>query len=407
MKLTMSPSSADRWLTCLGSVRLIARNQHRIVETTSKFAEDGITAHDYAGKLAEGQLIEIPAHHSFMLPAIEDYLAFLESVKQPGDVHFVEQKFPLWYQPTRNGYIDSILVGDRLRVTDFKFGEGKAVYAYQNRQCAIYGRTALAYLESLGLWDFPNDMPVTIDIIQPRCSRGTPHSQWDLTVGELRAWGAEIVEPSVFRILNEEDLPFSPSEEACQWCDAAGFCESRAAWLLGDEAVDILGAVICDGEVHLPDPQTLSPEVLSRIASKEKLITGYFSKLFAYGEAQIQAGKPQNFPGWKLVQGNAGDRTWSDPRAAETLLANHLPKAERTTPAIVISPAQAEKKLKAHKIKPSAQFKAVWEKLIYRPPGGLKLVPESDARPDDRQLAQSEFANLDDEEISQDDLNLL
>ncbi|HGJ5880643.1 MAG TPA: DUF2800 domain-containing protein, partial [Arsenophonus nasoniae] len=84
----------------------------------------------------------------------------------------------------------------------------------------------------------------------------------------------------------------------------------------------------------------------------------------------------QSVPGFKLVTGKQGNRTWGDEREAEALLKGAKLKQEQIYHKKIISPPQAEKLLK--KDKPSRWAKL--EALIERADGKPVIAPESELK---------------------------
>ena len=105
------------------------------------------------------------------------------------------------------------------------------------------------------------------------------------------------------------------------------------------------------------------------------LIAATVSQWRAEGLRRVQAG--MTVPGWKLVQGKKGRRSFDDEEAAKKLMKGaRMKDAEMYTKKLLTAPA-AEKVIK--KAKPK-----VWKKLealIVQPDGKPALAPESDNRP--------------------------
>lgn len=393
MAISLSPSNADRWTVCTASPQYIEDNRHRIVEGERGYAIEGNIAHEYASKWLKTGKPHFEQEHRYMVPFLQDYVEFIEARKLPDDLHMVEEKFPLWYMPNRNGYIDSILVHpERIRVTDLKFGEGKAVFATNNKQIATYGRTALELVLSGGVFDFPDTTPVFLDIIQPRCRSGAPQSTWELTLGELIEWTDQNIAAIAKSIIAGLPTRFHASDDSvCQWCDAAIFCDARKAYLYQTEALDVFD-IISDDEQTLPEPLTVDPHILSKFLTRKPEIVGWLNKLEEYVNNALDAGKPELAPGWKHVEGKKGHRGWTDEGEAAEVLSLLLPKDVIYTDPKLVSPSQAESLLKG---KAGREAIAPYTK---QGKAGRVLVPESDDRPSLVADPNIEFENLDEAE---------
>lgn len=188
-------------------------------------------------------------------------------------------------------------------------------------------------------------------------------------------------------------LKFEPSEDACRWCPAKGFCAARARELseaFEPEGIDVLADLpdLSKEDKKLPIVERigkllphigaeLEDETLVAIYAKEKAIRAFLSDIGDYLEERALAGDPAE--GTKLVLGRAGNSAWTDEEAAEKLIRQELKLEERTNRKL-ISPTQAREKLK-EVLENRTRFRNLFESLVTRSEGKKVLALASDKRP--------------------------
>lgn len=362
--IRLRPSDSETWLNCTASPVLIADNPHLVPENTdNSFSVEGTEAHEFAAEMLRNGKADIP--DTAMHKHVSDYAEFVTSKMKPGADLLVEQSVPLWYMPDRTGNVDATVINpESLYITDFKYGEGIAVYARENPQLAIYGRSTVEVLKDLGYPIHDNTL-VTLAIFQPRCSRGERFSLWCLRVHELVEYTDRIARVAQ-EILARQNLRYEVSKTNCRWCKAAGFCAERTKVIAGEEGFNILPAAApraVSGDT-MPHPGVMSPEMIAAVLDKEDDIKAWLKSVKDYATNKLKSGDPNAIPGWKLVDSTKqGNREWKDEKAADTLLANKLPANVRWTKQL-ISPAQAEKLISKDERNPI--FDARWNALIHR-----------------------------------------
>lgn len=171
----MSPSGAERWVRCPGSVPLSAD----LPDESSKFADEGSCAHEvaalcltekhdaayYIGRVFhETEVAEDMAEHvNFYVQTVHDYMT------DPTDDLHVEVRLPITSitgEADAFGTADAVILShmhQEITVIDLKFGKGVKVHADQNLQLAIYALAVLAQYAIVGDWK-----TVRMVIIQPR-----------------------------------------------------------------------------------------------------------------------------------------------------------------------------------------------------------------------------------------------
>ncbi len=173
-RLDLTPSSADRWMTCTESPNFIFQNFDRLPPQDRKFSDPGNSAHEVAAALLQGRKINLadcPAPvaaemrwHGF------NYADFVESQVEPGGKLIVEQRLPLFYANGRNAVVDAAAINpNNLHVIDYKYGEGIIVSPVENLQCTIYGHSVPWNWAKLFAFDVgehvftkPNSFPIFI-----------------------------------------------------------------------------------------------------------------------------------------------------------------------------------------------------------------------------------------------------
>lgn len=379
--IKLRPSDAHRWLVCRAAPGYVAANQHRIPAVTFDYTEEGQQAHELAKQLLTTSVVPADADLE-MLDSVRGYATFVQSQvkKHPGATLIVEQAVPVFYTD-RKGYIDAAVIavdGTHLYVDDYKHGRGVSVKAERNPQLATY---ALSLADELkDLYDFTGATMCHLSIYQPRISGERAVRTWDITLEELRNYGEWIGAVAADILRAPFAQAFEPGDHQCQFCPAQSICEARARDLLGG-ADEALPTVVLDAPVAseptMPDVSVLTPEQISRILTVSKPLTKWLERVWVHATAMHQQGTP--VPGYKMVQSRPGNRKWRDEAEAEKLLRGMFPRAEIITETL-ISPAQAEKKMKTRE---RPVRKSSWEKFhasVERPEGGATLAPESDER---------------------------
>lgn len=386
-RLDLNPSSAERWTTCTASPHFILENWDKLPPDTSKYAEEGTTAHEVGAALLqerEPKVSECPTPiDGEMRWHAWEYSEYVNSLREPGNTMTVENKYPLWYMPNRNALVDvAILNPTNAHIVDLKYGEGIIVSPVENLQGAIYARSVLPHL-----WKkHPGDkFPVTIHIYQPRGRDMTqPHHTWETTWGELEEFTSDRVEKPSRTILHNHSSKavFAPSDKACQWCPAKGFCAARQNQFTEDfEDLTLMEPK------SLPLATTLTEEQLVLVQTHGEDLVKWIWDVQEYNAKRGHAGYV--LPGFKMVLSRGGNRYWTDPKkAAELLVAQTILKREEVVEEKTLGPAAVEKLLGKNKL--SADLM----NLIDKPPGSPVIAPMGDKREGCLVDATSEFQSL-------------
>lgn len=389
--LRFPASSADRWLTCLASVR----EEMKRPRETSEYADDGLIAHALAdlcltlqcpaNDFVAGELIDVDGKNRAIdedhIAYVQEYIDYVHMVMASCEDPqlFVEVQLDLspWTIQGQTAIGDVVIVDaavGNLHVIDLKYGKGVEVEAYHNGQMSLYGAASIDQLEPL----FGEFKDVTLHIAQPRRNHW---DSWVTTRPFIMEWANGQVVRTVKRIItsDEDSLPYAPSDKACRFCRAKKDCRA-----LADEALATVsegfGELIqpFDPDPGYPDLSTkdvppLTPEEIFRCLHNVDMIKIWCKAVEAQGQLLLEQGQAPKPCGFKLVEGKT-NRVWLENDKIERALARAgLDVNERREPVKVISVAQAEKKLgKKHRL--------MGDKYVLKPKGGLTVARESDKR---------------------------
>ena len=371
----LSPSSAARWMRCPASA-VVTRD---MPEDSSPYAIEGTCAHRLAELLLNGA-DGFPAEEAAKVIAagvdpdslVEPVRVYVDYVRSLGSEIVTEVSLDISLitkEPEARGTSDAVVFSDGvLHVCDLKYGKGEPVSADGNPQLAIYAGAALAAFDFLG-----EIREVCMHIVQPRLNS---ISVWRVSVDELMAFLADVTRAGAqcLRLLDANQDPdtvpaefFQPCAKACRFCRNRGKCAALAKYALSVAGLD------------LPAPLKASLDVqqLAYILDRIGLIKSWMGEVEAAAHAALMEGR--EVPGYKLVEGRAGSRKWTDESKAEKLLKAWKVPADFRYVKSLISPTQAEKLLKLKTITDEQ-----WGELcgyVSREPGKPTVVPASDKRP--------------------------
>jgi hypothetical protein len=246
-------------------------------------------------------------------------------------------------------------VGDRVISLDWKFGDGVMVEAEENPQGLFYVAAAM-YNENLK-WVFDGATDIEIVIVQPPFVR-----RWVTTFDRVRLFERELV-----LAVKQAQGPNPPlrAGDHCRWCAAKPICPAM------NGAQDRVLALAL---------KELDVTALGAALDQVDLVEQRINDLRALAQQVLENGG--TVPGYKLVAKRA-TRKWADEAAAEAALRSVI--GDEATETSVISPAQAEKKLK--KVKGTLP-----ETLSVS--SGNTMVAESDPRPPVLMIGQQMTAAL-------------
>ena len=380
----LAPSASSRWLRCPASVIWTSRAPRG---ESSAFAQEGTWAHALAERYLRAGIDGTPDEEvrftdeevtaivaagldpeGFRGPVME-YVGYVRSI--PGML-LVEQELdlePITGEKGAKGTSDAVIIDEagEIHICDLKYGRGEQVEADHNTQLAIYAGAAIA---SFG---FMADIKVVnLHIVQPRLSHTVvwtaPLDVFEPFLEDIRKGAAKALR--LFESVGDgtpAECNYHPGPVACRWCCFRGQCGALAGYALTSAGLEL--------------PDSIKPkidgEALADLLSRIDLIQSWIKDLGTTAHDALLAG--EKIPGYKLVEGRAGPRKWSDEGKAEKMLKGWKVPAEARYVKSLISPTAAEKLVKM-KTLTDEQWTEL-NALISREPGKLTVVPESDKRP--------------------------
>lgn len=404
----LSPSGAERWSSCPGSVAL----ESKYPDSSSDAADEGTAAHKlsemclkavpvgdpaaYKGRRIDvrpGKTVEVDAD---MVQYVRLYIANLEARRTAllssgaisVEMH-VEVAVPIDHitgEPGATGTADCVMIADfgeylHIDISDLKYGRGVPVAAIGNKQLVMYADGARQMFDLVGEF-----RTIAAVIHQPRV-REEP-AVWELTHFELDDEIAAITKAASRAALYldsdtqlvESDL--QPGEKACRFCKAKATCPALQRTVqetIGAEFEDLTKRLDAGepGEGITKPPLLLGSAEIAQCLSLVDLIESWCKAVRAEAERRLFAG--EEVPGYKLVQGRKGSRAWANAEEAEKVLKTMRLKVEEMFDLKLISPTTAEKLAKAGTIGPRQWPKLV--SLITQSEGSPSVAPESDKRP--------------------------
>ena len=353
-----SPSSANRWLTCPGSLDEVEVQEGC---DTSEFAAEGTVAHslceecwilgvpphDYVGekRTEDGHEIEITTE---MADAVQIYLDVIESATA-NHIGFPEIRIE---HPVLDGFGGTIdfVVPKAGKIVDFKYGAGVVVEVEGNTQLACY---ALLYCVRFAETN-ASFTDVEVTIVQPRVNHPDgPVRTWKITAEYLRDFYDKVK-----AVIDGERSGELKAGDHCRWCPRAKNCPEL--YRLTTELAKADFAGIDEG---------ITPEKASEVMGLETAVKTYFDAVKAWTKNQLDKG--HEVPGYKLVN-TYGNRAYavSEDEVVRKCRSRKFGK-KQIYKSVLLTPAQLEKVV----------GKELISSLVERPLRGTTVVPESDRRP--------------------------
>jgi len=325
----LSASGAHRWIPCPGSIML----EDGISDTTSEYAEYGTAGHTLGQMCLEegssalshkGKYLNITKNYpkgflvdDEMIEAVQQYVDYCDGLD--GQHKFIERRvdFSRWV-PEGFGTSDYIKLdkndeGQIIHCVDLKMGKGVRVSAKNNPQGMLY---ALGVINTMDMaFDFNDYDLVSIVIVQPRLDH---IDEWSITVGNLKQWAEEVVEPAARKAM-DGTAEFSPGDKQCRFCKAKSTCKALAEQSL--QAVAKVFKPIPDPDLDLKEAHTLSNEDIGELIPLTDGIIEWCKALQSYAFTLLEGGT--EIKGYKLVRGRAGNRKWLDEDRVSLLLSEN------------------------------------------------------------------------------------
>jgi hydrogenase maturation factor len=376
----LSASGADRWINCPPSARL----EEAMDDETSEYAREGSFAHSLAETYLAYHLGQIKKSEynkrlkklkqdPFYSQELDDYVRVytdfaIEKINEArartaDAVVLLEMKldYSEWV-PGGFGTGDLVLVSDDvLEVIDMKFGRGIAVSAIDNSQMQLYSLGALNQFGCLY-----NINTVRMTIVQPRLDS---ISTAEMTVDDLLYWATNTVMGAAEKAYKGEG-EFLPGDH-CRFCRVRATCRARA-----EENTKLA----C---YDFREPPLLTDEEIVEVLDAADEYMRWISDVQGYALDQaINNGK--QWQGYKLVEGRSIRKYVDETKVAEALQAAGYSE-DQIFERVLLGITKMEKAVG------KKQFNEVLSGLVEKPPGKVKLAPESDKRPAVRNAAEIDF----------------
>ena len=365
----LGPSSAKRWMTCPGSVRL----SRGIPNRSSKYADEGTEAHALAEAILRTYLQpgdaealqradDLAAVATVeMMDAVNVYVDKVLSYLRAGFevVVLLEQRVSLealgvdvWGTSDLIAYVPALR---RLIVGDYKHGAGVAVEVEANPQLMIYALGAWVSIAMRREWLVES---IETFICQPRKEHDDgPIRTHTYPLFALVEFAEDVIEAAA--ATENPDAPLVAGDH-CRFCPAKPQCPAR---------VNAVNAVVTvPGFQGLPSVAAMSVEQAAQVlaAADRVKFADWLDDVRAFLQNEAEAGRP--VPGYKLVP-KQSRRKWdkSEFEVVAALDAFEIDPYDRPEPTLK-SVAQVEKLIGKKNLSPALY---VFEQR------GYNLVPES------------------------------
>lgn len=355
----LSASSAHRWLACPPSA--VAAELYPDQDT--EFTREGTLAHEVAECVASGK--PYPKADQEMIECAKGYAEYIqEQITDEHAVVLLEQRvdFSPWV-PDGFGTCDCIILqGDTMTIIDYKYGQGVAVSADNNPQMMLY---ALGALNDFGIaYDI---RLVHMHIYQPRINNV---SAYTIDADAMMRWAEDVVKPTA-ELASKGEGKYSAGEH-CRFCPHAGRCR---------ELTTVCSEFVETHDLRVAVP-VLSPTEVADVLRMESLISLWLKKVKAQAMMTLMDGG--EIPGYKVVEGRLGNRTWTDELAVAQALKDAGYQINDITETKLLSPAAMDKSIGKTRVT------ELLEGLISRSPGAPIIVPETDKRPAIDRIAEAQ-----------------
>lgn len=395
MHSVYGPSSASRWIRCPASVHhqdgsrepgpeaLRGSAMHYVAEhclvsqvtVSDEYTKKLMTPSDFIGELidVDGDEVMFTENEVMfteeMSGTVDEYLEYVQDlIRQfPDAVVSVEKQVSLeWFGAA---YADvrgtaDLIIDEKfgvLTVVDFKTGAGISVNP-DSAQIKLYAIEAAG--ELLETYE-----EIRCVIIQPNDKFGEVYKEAVFAPEELLQWLTDEVIPAVEDSLSDNPT-YNPSETACRWCDYAGKCPAQNNFALALADEQFSDFEVCE-PVNPDDPSTIDADRMSYLLEQSKFIKNWIEAVEFIALARMDKG--ERIPGYKLIETEARWKWTSDVDIEKELYDKVKLKKKDILKVTVKTPKQILG------VAPAIKYPLI-EKLIIKPKGGLKIVPDDDKR---------------------------
>ena len=361
-------STAERVMNCTASVELCRKMPQK---GSSTFADRGTMLHTtmekvllegadpfgLIGKISyEGQTLTNDLVEDKVLQALEAFDTLIDAVLDE-DLQYRCEVEVSYTGLDAFGTTDVLGSTSRYAViADWKFGDGVKVSAVGSYQLRFYAGAAREMHPEMF-----DGKDIVLAIIQP----GAPDGglSWEIITNEDLDAFVEEMKAALDRVARGDTEV--ATGKWCRWC-AGAWCAGAPICPAKKSAAQELVAR------HLDN--TVDPKELGELVSLASELEDWAKAVTALAHQELEKGRPVT--GWKLVQKRA-TRQWRDETQAALVFRSIGCKPAEIYESKMISPAQADKLLKA-----KGAPKAALDEVIVSRSSGTTLAPVSDSRPE-------------------------
>lgn len=330
--MELSPSHAERWWNCPGSVALCKTVPKA---PQSENAAEGTAAHEVLERCLKQYAVDKTFLNPFdmiglevmgfevdeeMADAISLTIDVVKTELHKGGELLVETKVEV-IPKVVGGTLDIAIIRpfEEIVIYDFKYGKGVIVEAMDNKQMLIY---------LLGLAKQYGCPKAKIGIIQPRVRMGDQVSTWELPTGYLETFAQEMVRHVE---MTRDKAAMCVAGTHCRWCDAKAVCPA----LRKDLGTAMMP--VTNKDLVFPDAKSLTMENIVKVLDYKERIEKWLDAVCAHAfEIALSGG---DVPGYTLAPKRA-NRQWKD---ESEVIKRFADLGDSILKVKVVSPAQLEK----------------------------------------------------------------
>lgn len=351
-------SACERWWNCPGSAKAAADNPSQ----ASIYTAEGTVAHSlvHYALLKDQTLADIEKYigdvepqDGFSIKITEEMVdavwVMVQEVRRrisPSSVVWLEEKVNIQeINQILFATPDVVIIDpfEKITVIDFKYGAGKRVSAWENKQLMYYA-LATFLREDVG--------EVELVIVQPRTADEDVKS-FSASPLQMKTFYAEL------KLRVAEALKKDAPRVAGPWCRST-FCPVFATC---DAAREFAQRLVADDFKNPPPVSALNLKQIKEVLDAADFLTGWIEKVKDHAKEMILQG--ETLPGYKLIRGY-GHRKF---KSEESIVADFARLGEAMYEKSLKSPAKIEKLL-------TKEEKELFEDYTYRPESAPRLVPE-------------------------------
>jgi len=387
----LSPSAAERWMNCPGSVRECDKYPE---SRSSPAAIDGTHTHTVLEHCLKNNVEDCLKLNGIKMSdddgefrldldrlwRVEKALKYIRDRAEELGVDNIMSEHKvncgmLIERDDMRGTLDVRLMNDEvLEIIDYKDGMG-VVEAEQNKQLMLYALGELGMQRTANGWSFKK---IIITIIQPKMERrGRPIvSSWEISVDDLLVFGEEVKKAADATDL--PDAPLIPGDSQCKWCEHKGNCNP-----LVTEKLDKVGIMFEDitQQSSNTEPTDLTDDQIKEIVESAPSVRAMLEAVEKEALRRMESG--HSVSGLKVVR-TSGRRQWGiEPEDVENKLRKMGVPKDAVYIKKIVSPTQAEKlswvtRSGESKTLSKRQLSTLNKEYVVKTSGSFKVVPEDE-----------------------------